>query len=82
MSSSPKIEPAFLDLAGASAYTSLSQRTLRRLIAMPGGLPHHRIGSGKILVRRIDLDNFLSQHRREPLDIDRLASEALAELGK
>lgn len=82
-SSSQKIEPAFFDLAGASAYTGggLSIRTLRRLIAEPGGLAYYQAGRGKILIKRADLDSWLEARRREPMDLDRLADEALAEMG-
>jgi excisionase family DNA binding protein len=82
MRSSRPIDPAFFDLAGASTYTGggLSIRTLRRLIAQPGGLPHHRIGRGKLLIKKADLDAFLAEHRQEPVDLDRIANEAIAEL--
>jgi excisionase family DNA binding protein len=77
------VEPAYFDLAGASAYLggAWEVRTLRRLIAQPGGLPHYRVGRSKILIRRADLDGYLAQHRHEPLDLDRIADEALAEMG-
>lgn len=82
MRSSPKIEPAFFDLAGASAYLggALQVRTLRRLIMQPGGLPHYRVGRGKVMIRRADLDAFLEAHKRNPLDLDALADQAIAEL--
>lgn len=83
MRCSPKIEPAFFDLSGASAYLggALSIRTLRRLISMPGGLSFYRLGAaGKILLRKADLDNFLEAHRQEAVDLDALAAEAIAEL--
>lgn len=78
-----KIEPQFFDLHGASAYTGggLSVRTLRRLISEPGGLPFYQAGRGKILIKRADLDAWLEGRRREPQDLDKLAAEALAEMG-
>jgi excisionase family DNA binding protein len=78
-----KVEPAYFDLAGASAYLggAWEVRTLRRLIAQPGGLPHYRVGRGKLLIKRADLDRFLEAHRREPMDLDRIADEAVAEMG-
>lgn len=82
-SSHHKIEAAFFDLAGASAYLggALEVRTLRRLIMQPDGLPHYRIGPrGKIMVRRADLDAFLAGYRREPVDLDAIANQALREL--
>jgi excisionase family DNA binding protein len=82
MRSSLKIEAAYFDLVGASAYLggALQVRTLRRLIAQPGGLPFYRVGRGKVMVRRQDLDAWLSQHRQEPVDLNALADQALAEL--
>jgi excisionase family DNA binding protein len=78
----PKIEPAYFDLAGAQAYTggALSVRTLRRLIAQPGGLPYHQVGRGKIIIRKSDLDAYLDRCRHEPVDLDALADQAVAEL--
>lgn len=83
MRSSLKIEAAYFDLVGASAYLggALEVRTLRRLIMQPDGLPHYRIGTrGKIMIRRTDLDAFLAGCRREPLDLDAIADQALKEL--
>lgn len=82
MRSSLKIEAAYFDLQGASDYLggALEVRTLRRLIAQPDGLPHYRIGRGKIMVRRADLDAFLAGYRREPVDLDVIADQALKEL--
>ncbi|MBW1991841.1 MAG: helix-turn-helix domain-containing protein [Deltaproteobacteria bacterium] len=79
MKSSRPISPEFFDLAGASAYLggALSVRTLRRLISMPGGLPYYRIGAGKILISKSDLDAWLARHRQEPLDLDKIAAEAV-----
>jgi excisionase family DNA binding protein len=82
--SSPPIEPGYFDLNGASAYTGggLSVRTLRRLIAEPGGIPFIHVGTGKILIKRTDLDAWLEARRHVPLDLDRLAAKAVAELTK
>ncbi len=82
MKPSLPIEPAFFDLSGASLYLGggLSVRTLRRLISV-GELPFYRRGRGKIMLKKADLDQFLSQHRQEAVDLDLLANEALAELG-
>jgi excisionase family DNA binding protein len=79
----PKIEPAFFDLQGASEYLggALSIRTLRRLISEPGGLAYHQAGRSKILIKRADLDAWLEARRREPVDLGTLADEAMAELG-
>ena len=79
----PKIEPAYFDLAGASAYLGggLSVRSLRRLIAEPDGIPHIRAARGKVLVSRADLDRWLLARRRVPKDLAQLANEVLEELG-
>jgi excisionase family DNA binding protein len=76
------ITPGYFDLAGASQYTggALSIRTLRRLISRPGGLPYYRIGKGKIMLRRTDLDAYLEDHRHEPMDLNALADQAVREL--
>jgi len=75
------LQPEFLDLAAASAYTSLSIRSLRRLISAPGGLPHYRVrGSGKILIRRRDLEAFMEQFREEPKSLDCMAETILREI--
>jgi len=82
MKSSRPIEPAFFDLAGASAYLggALQVRTLRRLISQPGGLPYYQVGRGKVMIRRADLDAWLAQHRQEPVDLDAIADQAITEL--
>jgi len=76
------ITPAYFDLAGASAYLggAWEVRTLRRLISQPGGLPHYRVGRGKVLIKREDLDAYMERHRREPVDLHRIANEALTEM--
>jgi len=81
MKSSRLVEPAFFDLAGASAYLggALQVRTLRRLVAQPGGLPHYRIGKGKVMIRRADLEAYLEQHRQTPVNLDSLAARAIQE---
>jgi hypothetical protein len=84
MKSSPKIEAAYFDLAGASAYLggALSVKRLRVLISQAGGIPSIRAGRGKILISRADLDAWLQARRRVPQDLDKLAAEAVAELQK
>jgi len=82
MRSSLKIEPAYFDLAGAAAYTggALGVRTLRRLIAQPGGLPYHQAGRGKIIIKKSDLDGYLERCRHEPLSLDAIADQAIKDL--
>jgi excisionase family DNA binding protein len=82
MKSSPPIQPAYFDLAGASAYLggALAVRSLRRLIAARR-LPFYRIGRGKIMLRKADLDELMANNRHTAVDLDALANEALVELG-
>lgn len=77
-----EIEPAFFDLQGASQYIggALSVRSLRRLISEPGGLPFYRVNRGKIMVKKADLDAYFEARRHEPVDLDKLADEAIAEM--
>jgi excisionase family DNA binding protein len=81
MKSSRPVEPQYFDLQGASFYVGggLSVKALRRLISEPGGLPHYRV-RGKILIRRADMDDWLEGKRRTPVDLDKLAAEAVAEI--
>jgi hypothetical protein len=76
------INPQYFDLQGASAYTggALSVRTLRRLISRPGGLAFYQINRGKIMVKKVDLDCYLERYRKEPLDLDKIADQALREM--
>lgn len=67
------IDPGFLDLKAAAAYTSLSVRTLREHIKRPGGPPIYRV-VGKILLKRSDIDAWLERFK---IDLDSLANSAL-----
>jgi len=82
MKLSPQIEPAFFDLAGASCYLggALSVRSLRRLIAA-GFLPFYRVGRGKVMVSKADLERFMKAHRQTAVDLNALADEALEDIG-
>jgi excisionase family DNA binding protein len=75
------VEPGYLDLKAASIYSSLSVRTLRRALAEPGGLPCYRPG-GKILLSKDDIDDYLRRFRHEPLSLDNLVEEVLADFNK
>lgn len=81
MKSSRPVEPAYFDLKGLSAYTGggLSIRTLRKVLTMPDGLPHFRVG-GKILVSKNDFDSWVKRYRKEPLDLDAVVEEVLKDL--
>jgi hypothetical protein len=81
LKSSRSIAPAYFDLRGLSAYTGggLSIRTLRKVLTLPDGLPHFRVG-GKILVSRDDFDSWLKRFRQKPLDLDAIVQEILKDL--
>jgi excisionase family DNA binding protein len=84
VSSSPaRIEASFFDLAGASAYLggAWGVRTLRRMIAA-GHLPFYRVGRSKVMLRKVDLDGFLEEHRQRTVDLDAVVDQALAEMGR
>jgi hypothetical protein len=74
------IDPAYFDLKGLQAYTggAISVRKLRDLIKQPGGLPHFRVG-GKILVAKADFDLWVQRFRQEPVNLDALVDEILAD---
>ena len=61
-----------------SNYSGLSVRTLRGYLAHPvHPLPCYRIG-GKVLVRRLEFDQWAQQFRAAPSSkVDALVSEAL-----
>jgi hypothetical protein len=75
------VEPEYLDLKALSQYSCLSVRTLRVILARPGGPPHYRPG-GKVLIRKRDWDTWLAQFKTAPVDLDALVDEALAGLRK
>jgi Helix-turn-helix domain len=70
----------WLGLRQVSRYASISERTLRSWIHSPvDPLPAVRI-SGKILVRRCELDAWFGKHRIKPLeevDIDAILKDTL-----
>jgi len=73
------IEPHYLDLRALSIYTSLSVRTLRRILQTPGG-PEYIHLRGKILVKKETWDCWLESHRTQAPDLDAIVNEALASL--
>lgn len=78
MSFSQAIDPEYLDLKGLARYSSLSVRTLRVILARPGGPPHYRPG-GKVLIRKRDWDTWLAQFKMAPVDLDTLVSQVMGE---
>jgi hypothetical protein len=64
----------FLDLAALSQYSSLSRRTLLSVMARTDTpLPHYRLtGTGKVLVRRSEFDEWMRQYRHVQSRLDEL----------
>jgi excisionase family DNA binding protein len=77
---STQLDP-FLPLKPLAAYSGLSVRKLRDLIADPTHpLPCFRVG-GKILVRRSEFDAWIAAYRHHPAaDVDRIVSDVLRTL--
>jgi excisionase family DNA binding protein len=75
-----KPQAEWLDLRHVTEYASISERTLRAWIHSPvDPLPAVRV-SGKILVRRSELDAWLQRHRvqtLESLDLNGLVEDVL-----
>jgi hypothetical protein len=77
---STELDP-FLSLKALAAYSSLSTRKLRDLLADPGHpLPCYRV-DGKVLVRRSEFDVWMARHRHVGRsDVDRIVSDVLRNL--
>jgi excisionase family DNA binding protein len=70
----------WLALGDVAAYVAVSERTLRGWIHRPvDPLPAVQV-SGKILIRRAELDAWLDRHRvqpRKPVDLDAIVRNVL-----
>jgi hypothetical protein len=77
---STELDP-FLPLKALAAYSGLSVRTLRTLLAAPAHpLPCYRIG-GKLLVRRSEYDAWAVHYRRVGRqDVERVVEDVLRSL--
>lgn len=75
--------PEWMGLRQVTEYANVSSRTLRTWIHSPiDPLPAVRV-SGKILVRRSELDFWLQKHRLNPigaLDLDRIVNDVLGKV--
>jgi excisionase family DNA binding protein len=68
MASVVKIDREWFDITELTQYASVSDRTLRSWIHSPvDPLPAVQVGS-KILVRRLEFDAWLEQHRVRTID--------------
>jgi excisionase family DNA binding protein len=59
-------EPRMLDVHRAATYLGVSVRFIRRLVA-ERRLVHYKVGV-RVMFRRMDLDQFIDEGRREPPD--------------
>jgi len=66
----PKPTGENLSLKALAVHSGLSERTLRTLIAAPvNPIPHQRVGR-RVLVKRVDFDVWIAQHRKVGSDIE------------
>jgi predicted site-specific integrase-resolvase len=71
--------PGYLPLKQAAVWAGVSARTMKRWVA--AGLPSYQAGPRtKVLVRPMDIDQFLTMRKVSPVDIDRLINEVLYDL--
>ena len=81
MKSSP-LQPEYLDVKALATYSSLSPRTLRKIVSQPGGPTFFRLsGPGKILIKKTDFDSWMSQFKQKTDDFDTLINDTLKEFG-
>ena len=74
------VQPGYLTLRGAQAWTGMSQRTIKRWIV--AGLPVYQgVTGGKLLVKPQDIDQFLQKRQTPKVDLDALVNETLREIG-
>lgn len=76
------VAPAFLDLAAAAQYSSLSVRTLHGILKEHGAPPVIRLDKHrKLLIYRGDLDAFLLKHRTGEADaVKEIVNEVVQDL--
>ncbi len=68
----------YLNLAQASEYLSISQRTIRGLL---DEIPHYRVGSKMLLFKKSELDEWMLQYREGgKVELDELVNETLAKV--
>jgi hypothetical protein len=71
-----KIEPEYLDLRALATYTSISVRCWRDLLKRPDAPPIYRM-PGKILVAKVDIDNWLERFRQEQQDVETIINDVM-----
>jgi hypothetical protein len=73
-----EFQDGYLDLRALSVYSCLSVRTLRSYVTDPiDPLPSYCIRR-KILVRKMDFDRWVMNHKNKPQELSSLVDEVLA----
>jgi predicted site-specific integrase-resolvase len=71
--------PGYLPLKEAAGWAGVSARTVKRWIA--DGLPCYQAGHRtKVLIRPMDIDQFLTRRQVPKIDIDALVEKTLREM--
>ncbi len=71
--------PGYLSLKQAAVWAGVSARTIKRWVA--DGLPSYQAGPRtKVLVRPMDIDQFLTMRKVPQVDIKALVDEVLHDL--
>jgi len=72
-------EPAYLGLRAAAKWAGVSEKTIKRWLKR--GLPTYQAGPReKILLKREDIDRFLTQKRVSQVDLNKLVEDTLRDL--
>jgi hypothetical protein len=74
-------KPGYLPLKQAAVWAGVSARTMKRWVA--DGLPSYQAGHRtKVLIRPMDIDQFLIKRRRQipQVDIETMIDEVLSDL--
>ncbi len=66
-------QDGYVDLPQAATYLSLSERYIRKHLSE---IPHYRVGPRKLLFRRSELDQWMTQWQVQDLDLNRLTQMA------
>ena len=73
------ITPAYLDLVALAQYTCLSVRTWRDFLKRPDAPPHIRV-RGKILLARLDVDEFFAGLKQTGPDLGKIVDGVIQDI--
>jgi excisionase family DNA binding protein len=75
------IEPGYFPLRKAAAWAGVSMRTMKRWIKK--GLPTYQAGPReKVLIRRTDIDAFLTRQHRQAPSLDQMVNDVVKSLNR